>query len=306
MANERINILIGSDINYAPYYGVMLTSLFMNNKESQFDIYLLTDSSWTDQETQKFETLCRQYNSNFYVYVVNVNLVKDFPKAAHITLPTYYRLQSCNILPKSVHKILYLDGDMIVVGDIRPLWGINLDGYAFAGAEDMDSVFGECYTRLGYDPKYGYSNAGVSLYNLDYWRKYNISEQLMQLIANSPEIIKWMDQDAMNALLHGKRYRLPQRYNFQTLFLSSHWWRAYSDEQRNDIKSECRNVVIVHYNGVDKPWYYQYFGLPFWKEWRYYNKRSAWMIEIKAPVSFYLKWSIKRVKRCIKKMLRIS
>jgi len=44
---EKINILIASDVNYAPYYGVMLTSIFENNKSLSFVIYLLTDETWT-------------------------------------------------------------------------------------------------------------------------------------------------------------------------------------------------------------------------------------------------------------------
>ena len=212
---DHINILLGSDVNYAPYYGVMLTSLFHNNRDCCFDVYMLTDKTWTIKETRKFEKLCHKYDSRFMVYIVDEDKVKDFPQVDHITLPTYYRLQACNILPESVHKILYLDGDLLVIGSIRSLWNINIDEYAFAGAEDMDSVCGECFERLKYDAKYGYYNAGVSLYNFDYWRKHNISDKLIRLISERRDIIKWMDQDAVNALLHEHRFFMPLRYNFQ-------------------------------------------------------------------------------------------
>ena len=145
--DERINILIGSDINYAPYYGVMLTSLFMNNKESKFDVYLLTDETWTDAETKKFSNLANSFNSTFKVIVVDFDIVKDFPKTFHISLPTYYRLQACNLLPNIIHKILYLDGDMIVSGDIRSLWDINMDGLAVAGVPDCASWSDEYFDR---------------------------------------------------------------------------------------------------------------------------------------------------------------
>ena len=292
---ERINILIGSDINYAPYYGVMLTSLFMNNKESQFDVYLLTDDTWIEEETKRFSQLCSMYSSNFYVFVVNVDLVKEFPRAGHITLPTYYRLQACNILPSTIHKILYLDGDMIVTGDIRPLWNIDISNYAFAGAEDMDSINKECFCRLGYDAPYGYYNAGVSLYNFDYWRANNISEKLTKLIVEHPERIKWMDQDAVNLLLHDKRYKLPIRYNFQVYYLNPQWWNAYSDAEHKMIKDECDNAVIVHFNGSIKPWTFLYLGFPFAELWKTYNNKSLWHIDINVPRNEYLKQYIKRI-----------
>lgn len=293
--DERINILIGSDINYAPYYGVMLTSLFVNNKESKFDVYLLTDETWTDAETKKFEKLCNQYDSNFYVYIVNVDILKEFPKAGHITLPTYYRLQACNILPESIHKILYLDGDMIVLGDIRPLWNINLEGYAFAGAEDCDSVSEECYKRLGYDRKYGYYNAGVSLYNFDYWRQNHISEKLIELINTKPEIMKWMDQDAVNSLLHKNRFVIPRRWDFEVYYMFNQWWDKYDNSLKKEIIEESSHAVIIHYNGNVKPWSFRYLGYPFCQIWRFYNKQSFWKIDINKPRSKYFKHLIRHM-----------
>ena len=88
--DERINILIGSDINYAPYYGVMLTSLFMNNKESKFDVYLLTDETWTDAETKKFSNLANSFNSTFKVIVVDFDIsdICNFSSFKVKTFPT--------------------------------------------------------------------------------------------------------------------------------------------------------------------------------------------------------------------------
>ena len=292
---ERINILIGSDINYAPYYGVMLTSLFINNRESHFDVYLLTDETWSNAETERFSKLCDRYESNFHVYVVNVDILKKFPKSGHITLPTYYRLQACNILPDSIHKILYLDGDMIVLGDIRPLWNINLEGYAFAGAEDCDSLSNECYLRLGYERKYGYYNAGVSLYNFDYWRQNHISEKLIELINTKPEIMKWMDQDAVNCLLHKKRMVIPRRWDFEVYYMFHQWWDKYDDNLRREIVEEGQNAVIVHYNGTIKPWSFKYLGYPFSQSWRYYNELSLWKIDINKPRGKYIKHLIKHM-----------
>ena len=54
MNNDRINILIACDKNYAPYYGVMLTSLFYNNKDSVFHIHWITDKFVPQEEKDKF------------------------------------------------------------------------------------------------------------------------------------------------------------------------------------------------------------------------------------------------------------
>ena len=116
MNKERINILIASDINYAPYYGVMLTSLFENNRNSSFDVFLLTDNTWSKTETIKFETLCKKNNSNFYVRIINdVEITDSFPLSAHLNRATYYNLNAANLLPSTIHRVIYMDGDMIVM-----------------------------------------------------------------------------------------------------------------------------------------------------------------------------------------------
>lgn len=293
---EYINILSATDNNYAPFHGVMLTSLFMNNKDSRFVVYMLADETWDDEETKRFEELCNQHNSTFHLIKVDNRGIKDFPKRAHITLPTYYRLLACNLLPKAVHKVLLLDGDIIVRGDIRPLWNINLEGYAFAAAEDMDSVTGDCYTRLRYDAKYGYCNAGVSLYNFDFWRDNQVSERMIRLIKETPNTLKWMDQDALNMLLHEKRYNIPLRYNFQVPHLSKQYWDLYSKKYKKTIEEECENAVIIHFNSHNKPWTFRYLGFPFNMTWRFYNKKSLWKIDVNKP-------RIKYYKQCIKRLL---
>lgn len=293
--NEQINILCATDNNYAPYHGVMLTSLFMNNRDCHFDVYMLSDETWQPTETKRFEKLCKKFKSTFHLILIDNSAIRNFPQRVHITLPTYYRLLACRLLPNSVHKILLLDGDIIIKGDIRPLWHINLDNYAFAAAEDMDSVTGECYERLGYDSKYGYCNAGVSLYNFDYWRENHVSEKMIQLITEQPDTLKWMDQDAINMLLYKEKFNIPLRYNFQVNHLSTKYWDLYSSDYQKTIEEECQQAVIVHFNSPIKPWTYRYLGYPFFRLWKYYNRKSPWNININIPLKKYIKQCIKRL-----------
>ncbi len=304
---NKINILIGSDINYAPYYGVMLTSLFMNNKESCFDVYLLTDKTWTDKETNKFTKLCKKYSSNFHVYVVNVDIVKEFPETEFITLPAYYRLQVCNILPKSIHKILYLDGDIIINGDIRPLWNTKMEGKGIAWALDCEYYKSEMYKRLKINNKdKSYCNAGVSLYNLDYWRENHLSEKAIDYITQNIESILWMDQDVLNVLLNNNKIVLPLTYNFQTHFFSILNWDNYSQEFKRHILKTAEFPLIVHYSGPLKPWQYQYYLMPYGSMWHKVWKRSLWKNDIKRrPRIKFIKHLIKRiVKRSALKAIR--
>lgn len=293
---ELINILIASDINYAPYYGVMLTSLFQNNSDVPFNIHLLTDRSWSQAMTEKFDNLTRKFNSTFHVYWVDEQVLADFPIKAHITLPTYYNLCASALLPDSIHRIIYMDGDMIVNGDIRPLWNLDLQGNACAQVTGAAYYDEEQYERLGYDKKYGVYNNGIVVYDFDQLRQMDYSHKAIQFIIDNPEKVTWMDQDAMNALLHDKTLRLPYRYNFQTLALTKERWQHYDDDFRNQVWSESRNPVVVHYTGHLKPWQMQYYGLPFGSLWDKYCRQSDWKdAKQHRPLSRYAKHLIKRL-----------
>ena len=296
MKKERINILIASDTNYASYYGVMLTSLFENNKESLFDIYFLTDKSLKGEDSKKFELLTSKYDAQLFVIPVNVNLVKTFPEVAHIKLPAYYHLSLSNLLPQTVHKIIYLDGDIIINGDIRPLWDIDLSTYACAQVVNCTYFDDDYYIRLGYEKKWNYYNNGVAVYNVDYLREIDFSNMAIRYINENKEKVYWMDQDAENALLYDKMLSLPITYNYQTLFLHHSDWDNYDEDFRKQVMDIASNPIVIHYCGHLKPWDFRYYMMPYGKIWRGVCKRSLWSDAYsKYPRNKYIKFLIKRL-----------
>ena len=46
----------------------------------------------------------------------------------------YYRLLAAQFLPDHLHRILYLDPDILVINSLRPLWETDLKGNLFAAA----------------------------------------------------------------------------------------------------------------------------------------------------------------------------
>lgn len=293
---NHIQLLIASDINYAPFYGVMLTSLFENNKENAFDIHLLTDSTWTEEETRKFEQLVAAHNSHFCAYPVDKCIMEKYPLKAHLNLSTYYNLFAVDILPESIHKIIYMDGDMIVNGDLRKLWDLDISKCACAMAINCTYFDQSYYDRLQYDSQWGYSNNGTTLYNFDYLRKIKFSEKAVDYINAHRERIYWMDQDVQNALLHEKMLRLPIEYNFQTLFLHHSDWDYYDETFRMQILDAASHPVVIHYCGHLKPWNFRYYKMPYGRIWRDVCSRSLWPEAYrKRPLWNYLKFMVKRV-----------
>lgn len=278
--SNTINILCATDENYAPYCGIMLTSLFESNRDCHFNVFVLVDGTFSDDNVKKYNLLGKKYGNEVVLKTVEESMVKGFPTVeGWVTLPTYYRLLASEMLPEDISKIIYFDGDIIVKGDIKPLWNVNLDGMAIACSRRMvdwrDKSFSE---RLGYNSYDEYFNAGVLVINLDFWRTNGITNALLDYIriniGNKSKLL-YMDQDALNVVLHDKKFFFPERYNFHGSIFLKRYWMDFSEDQLHHYFVEYKSAVVIHYTG-GKPWDYKRHGGPFFSDWEKYRRKSLW------------------------------
>ena len=291
---ETINILCATDNNYAPYCGIMLTSVFDSNRDCHFNVYVLTDGSLSEKNIRKFGRLGEKYANTITLKSVDNKLVADFPinSKLHISQATYYRLFAPYLL-SNISRCIYFDSDIVICGDIKPLWKIDLTGKAFIGAKDSQSEI--CCRRLDYQSEFGYLNAGVCVFNLDFWRNNNLSEQLCEYISDNKEIIPYMDQDALNGLLHEQMAEFPERYNFQQKFFLKQCWNDYTESYQRHLLDEVDNASVIHYCGKLKPWNFHYYGGFQHILWEKYRKKSLWRnCRNKKPFVKFVKHLIKR------------
>lgn len=248
------NVLCATDNAYVPYCGVMLTSLFENNKNISIDVYVLTEGL-SEQNVASFQTLAKKYNQNIYIVAVNSDSVKDCPiqNNDYVSIATYYRLLAQEVLPHHIDKILYLDCDMIISSNITELYNTNINDYAIAAVLDEDYTNADKYVKLNYPQKYGYFNAGMLLINLEYWRNKNVMKRCFRYIKTKRVNLTFHDQDTLNAVLHKEKKLLPIKYNLQTGFLYVH--NNYSKDFTAEIMDNLDKPTIIHYTGPSKPWY---------------------------------------------------
>jgi lipopolysaccharide biosynthesis glycosyltransferase len=188
-------------------------------------------------------------------------------KSSYITATTMARL----FIPRHIDgRVLYVDGDTLIVGDVSPLFNIDLGGSLVAAVRDeptakqvvkriqrADRMRPAALARLQAvseitDPK-TYANAGVLLFDCDDIRETpNLLEKLEDLVTASA--FPMADQDHINMVLAGRIHFLNPAYN-------SSWGRT--KEQReyisviDGLETEQMQTsdVVVHYHGPDKPWH---------------------------------------------------
>ena len=180
--SETINILCATDDYFAPYCGIMLTSVFENNQKHKCCVYIFISQPLKKKNTKRFVKLGDKYGQTISFIQVDIssyNYDQLIHEGDRVSVATFYRLYAGELLPQSVNRVLYLDGDIIVTGDLSQLWGIDMTGRAVAAVDD--AVFANKRPKeLHYPEEAGYFNAGVLLMNLDYWRKNDIGKMLIQ------------------------------------------------------------------------------------------------------------------------------
>lgn len=291
---NEFNILCCPDNNYTPYCGIMLTSLFENNKETGFTIYIVT-ANITSANKEQLEQLCKSYNNRIEIIEIDNKILDNCPirEGDHVSIAAYYRIFAPILLPEEINKILYLDGDIIINNSIADFYNTNIDNYALGGIIDEDYLSQKKYNRLGIPFNKEYINSGVLLINLKYWREHNLTDKCLSYIDKNKKNIVQHDQDVLNAVLNGNIKQLPLKYNFQTGFLFKNVY-PFDDKVKNEISDTAYNPTVIHYTTIRKPWVKR-CQHPYRNHFHYYRKKSLWknttMIDsdsLKAKFIYYL------------------
>ena len=276
-----MNILLSTDNNYVMPTGVLMHSIGENNG-SDVAYHVMTNAEFSDDSKAALTRVAERYGNTIAFYTITDEMTKALPfgradQPTHVSIATYYRLFITEILPLDVHKIIYLDGDMIVRKSLKELWDTDLTGYAMGVVHDMDEQKHIQENWLPYDMcTYGYFNAGMLIINLDYWRKYDCYNTFMDFINNYANVIKYHDQDVLNSVFHDKKLLLSVTYNCQSGFLLKGREDGFFDKEvESDINASKGDAAIIHYCAPDKPWKIECFH-PYCKDWRKYFFMSEW------------------------------
>ncbi len=250
-----IHIACNIDSNYVRHCAVTLVSLFENNRAETFTVHILA-RGLTAKEQTVLTGLAARYGSRVSFYEPDPSLLEGFTIrkfSRRISMATYYRCILSELLPAGVDRLLYLDCDIVVAGDIRPLWDTPLDDVAVAAVEDMGCREAGRYDVLQYPMEDSYFNAGVLLVNLDYWRRHGVARACIDYYRRYPERILFNDQDLLNSVLHARKRLVGLKWNVQDAFYRRP--RRMDEAWRARFAQVLLHPVILHFTNR-KPWEY--------------------------------------------------
>ncbi len=279
--DKLMNIMIVTNSSYLPYSYVMLFSLFRKHPGTEINVYLPYEDL-TETEMETLLTFCGNFPGKKLIPLYVGTAFKEQVQSRNgINVETYYRILGLKLLPEELDRILYLDVDMVIKGDLMPLYRSDLRGKAFAVCED---IFGKINgfheankRRLSIPAQYSYFNAGVMLFNLTLLREEKAADRMLDNIYRDYERYEYNDQDVMNEMYYDRlswigwdMYNCPPCHFYLDRTASAAGELVFADYDRMkamgdapaDFLSQYLNLTeqiytqaaVIHYLADTKPW----------------------------------------------------
>jgi lipopolysaccharide biosynthesis glycosyltransferase len=216
---------------------------------STYDVHILAEATEIDDAHRR------------WMEAHNIRAIPglDFPRLREIAInekrltpATLIRLLMPGILATRYDRVLYLDADTEVCGDVAPLFDLDLGEAPLAAVpaarikevvppkqRQADHAH---FRALGMSEPFRYFNSGVMLIDIARWMAEDLGERLLRFIERNAAICNLPDEDALNAVLDGRIAEI------------SPIWNLRSWEMAMPRVTDYLHPVIRHYDGPQKPW----------------------------------------------------
>ena len=248
-----MNIMISINREYMKYACVMLMSLKEHHKDILLSVYIL-HNELADEDFQMMDEIIGPEGIELIPVYIPEGTVKDFQMGDWPEVNAY-RLLATDLFGGSLDRILHLDADILITGDISEFYNTPFEDNYLVACPDYLSDDERCQKcrQYGKDEDAVFFNAGVLLFNISklssegfYYAVY------ADILKKYPNIkIEYPDQDMLNLLFGNKtKYMDRIRYNYSPLY-----YKMNDKEHSYGSPQELeRNCSIVHMISGTKSW----------------------------------------------------
>lgn len=261
MSHNNITVVCAGNKKFIVPMKVMLKSMLVNTK-SHIDVFILSTGWEKEEKEDMINTFLKDDVCINFIRVPNYKYLENLKTDNYITIESYFRLFIPELLPDNIMEAIYLDSDIIVEGDIKELWEIEMKDNALMAVPEMFSAGHlvsapwalHTYNELCIPATNKYFNAGVLKINVSRWRKKDISKKIIDYLIKYKEKVLWHDQDGLNAVLWNDWKELPYEWNVATgLFFEHEYIKIDLSEEL--AKKLMVDPKIIHYTTEKgKPW----------------------------------------------------
>lgn len=268
---NTINICYATNELYAEPMIVSMYSMLQNaDANRQYDISVMHKD--LQPETMERVKLLERMRPGITIHMMDVSAydaqVCD-RTCGYITSETNYRLFLLGDLFCKYDRMIYLDCDTIVCGDISELFDTDLQGQSVGVVEAMDHRYlsvmkkakffeGKPYNIDAYktkilqmQPTDIYFNAGVILFDLTGCRRIGDDKAAVRLL--NQRHYYYNDQDVLNMMFHAHTHMLDLSWNYTNEIEEYHKFQeaALIQAYHDTYVSQYR---VIHFVSGRKPW----------------------------------------------------
>jgi heptosyltransferase-3 len=236
------------DDNYFRSMGATISSLIEHNRHVRFVFHVFVFSI-ADDHRRRLREMEIRFGTSAQIHIIDPAVFQQF---SHFIRSSYYsasifaRLLIPPILQGVARKVLYLDADILCVGDIAELVQMDVSGTIAAVVSDAVATSARRRVELGLcRPRY--FNSGVMLMNIDLWMTNRITETTIDTIMKRGKNFRFPDQDALNVVLDGRAKFIAGKWNYL--------YGLVGDLERGRTTMRpVDDAVFIHFAGAVKPW----------------------------------------------------
>lgn len=267
---------------------ISIISLFENNKNNNLKVFIFVIDI-SDDNRKKLESVANQYSREIY-FIDSKTMVEELKLVNFNTYRGSYSaaVRFClgDLLPLDIDRILYLDCDTLVVGDLKQIYHIDMNNKTLGLC--YDCIRNEHKRRLNISYSQAYYNSGVILFDLVKWRKNDYTTVFLNQFETIRDYCYLPDQDAINLLFNQEVKLLPMKVNIlsQVLFygyegnctvykLNEKYWY-----DKQSFVEGINSPLVYHFcgNSFIRPWF-RNSKHPLKYKYDYYYSLSPWKNE---------------------------
>ena len=234
MTSERLAIVLIANQAYTEQLTVTMKSIMYYNKA--VDFYVINQGIMPDW-FRKMRRIVKILGGDLHSIPFDTEKIScKLGISNHSSLIAYVKYFIADLVDRE--KVLYIDSDTVINGDLKSIFSINLSGFPVAAVRDIDGSY----------------NTGVLLIDIAKWRELSISEQCLEICSNKKnEQLELEDfknsQSIFNQLFQDNCLELDKRYNVQVGYdlvaFYNHWHEHFNLEY---------DPIVIHYTTNRKPW----------------------------------------------------
>ena len=239
---SAIEVALCIDDNVMDYMETLIYSIYKNTS-SYVNVNIiykkLSDESldklaWIDGKMSTVNVRPVQISEELHKSMEKISLGHD---RGNLPISSYYRIFLADILP-DVDRIIYLDADTLLTGDLTELWRTDLEGNFLAACLDERAYMKKVFSVLN-PRRREYFNSGVLVFDLCLFRKYKTINDFLDFLVDTADLYELGDQDALNLYFLDAVKLLDSSWNYGV--------PSYKEY------GQINNINLLHFYGKAKP-----------------------------------------------------